>query len=78
MLSIKEKITNKIWNVDINSLPWWQASLLSIVRFMYILMVDFLDGQLNLRAMSLVFTTMLSIVPLIAVSFAVMKAFGMH
>ncbi len=78
MLPIKEKIDNKIWNVDINSLPWWQASLLSIVRFMYILMVDFLDGQLNLRAMSLVFTTMLSIVPLIAVSFAVMKAFGMH
>ena len=28
--------------------------------------------------MSLVFTTMLSIVPLIAVSFSVMKAFGMH
>ena len=78
MQPIKEKIDNKIWDVDINSLPWWRASILSIVRFMYILMVDFLDGQLNLRAMSLVFTTMLSIVPLIAVSFAVMKAFGMH
>ncbi len=78
MLPIQEKITNKIWNTDINSLPWLQAALLSIVRFVYILMIDFLDGQLNLRAMSLVFTTMLSIVPLIAVSFAMMKAFGMH
>ena len=36
------------------------------------------DGQLNLRAMSLVFTTILSIVPLLAVSFSVLKAFGVH
>ncbi|MEM7401540.1 MAG: YihY/virulence factor BrkB family protein [Pseudomonadota bacterium] len=78
MATIKEKLINKIWSVDINTLSWWRASLLSIVRFVYILVIDFLDGQLNLRAMSLVFTTMLSIVPLIAVSFSVMKAFGMH
>ncbi len=78
MLSLKEKITNKIWGIDINSLPWWQSGLLSIVRFIHLMLVDFLDGQLNLRAMSLVFTTMLSIVPLIAVSFSVMKAFGVH
>ena len=78
MFSFKEKIINKIWGVDINSLPWWQGGLLSIVRFVHIMLDDFLDGQLNLRAMSLVFTTMLSIVPLIAVSFSVMKAFGVH
>jgi len=78
MLSIKEKITNEIWSIDINSLPWWQSGLLSIIRFIHIMLDDFLDGQLNLRAMSLVFTTMLSIVPLIAVSFSVMKAFGVH
>ena len=78
MFSLKEKVINKIWGVDINSLPWWQGGLLSIVRFIHIMLDDFLDGQLNLRAMSLVFTTMLSIVPLIAVSFSVMKAFGVH
>ncbi len=78
MWSLKEKINDKIWGVNINSLPWWQASLLSVVRFVYVMIVDFIDGQFNLRAMSLVFTTMLSIVPLIAVSFSVMKAFGMH
>lgn len=78
MWSIKEKISNKIWGVDINTLPWWQSGILSTVRFIHIMLDDFLDGQLNLRAMSLVFTTMLSIVPLIAVSFSVMKAFGVH
>ena len=78
MFSFKEKIVNKIWDVNINSLPWWQSGLLSLVRFIHIMFDDFFDGQLNLRAMSLVFTTMLSIVPLIAVSFSVMKAFGVH
>jgi membrane protein len=78
MQSIKEKITHKIWDVDISTLSWWQAGLLSMIRFTHIMLDDFLDGQLNLRAMSLVFTTMLSIVPLIAVSFSVMKAFGVH
>jgi len=35
-------------------------------------------GQLTLRAMSLVYTTLLSVVPLIAFSFAVLKGFGVH
>lgn len=36
------------------------------------------DPSLNLRAMGLVYSTLLSIVPLLAVSFSVLKAFGAH
>jgi len=39
---------------------------------------DVYKGQLNLYAMSLVYTTLLSIVPVLAVSFSVLKAFGVH
>ena len=39
---------------------------------------DLRQGHLNLRAMSLVYTTILSIVPLLAVSFSVLKGFGVH
>jgi membrane protein len=39
---------------------------------------DLYKGQLNLYAMSLVYTTVLSIVPVLAVSFSVLKAFGVH
>ncbi|HEY7519895.1 MAG TPA: hypothetical protein VIE36_16530 [Methylomirabilota bacterium] len=34
------------------------------------------DGRLNLRAMGLVYSTLLSLVPLLAVAFSVLKAFG--
>jgi len=39
---------------------------------------DFMSGMLTLRAMSLVYTTLLSIVPLLAVSISVLKGFGVH
>ncbi|MGI9260508.1 MAG: YhjD/YihY/BrkB family envelope integrity protein [Woeseiaceae bacterium] len=37
---------------------------------------DFFSGQLTMRAMSLVYTTLLSVVPLLAFSFAILKGFG--
>ncbi len=39
---------------------------------------DFTQGQLSLWAMSLAYTTLLSLVPLLAVSFSVLKGFGVH
>ena len=55
-----------------------ESLFLGVLRFIYIMVVEFMNGQLNLRAMSLVFTTVLSIVPLIAIIFSVMKTFGVH
>lgn len=39
---------------------------------------DVYNDRLNLYAMSLVYTTLLSIVPVLAVSFSVLKGFGVH
>ena len=47
-------------------------------RIAYCVIRDLLEGQLTLRAMSLVYTTLLSMVPLLALSFSVLKAFGVH
>lgn len=78
MQVIFKKIAEAIWKVDIKSLPLWKQPLISVCRFGYLIVIDLANGQLNLRAMSLVFTTILSFVPLIAVSFSVLKAFGVH
>ena len=47
-------------------------------RFVYALARDLAEGQLTLRAMSLVYTTLLALVPLIAFSLSVLKGFGVH
>ena len=49
-----------------------------VLRYLYALIRDILAGQLTLRAMSLVYTTLLSVVPLIAMSFSVLKGLGVH
>ncbi|NIP73299.1 MAG: YihY/virulence factor BrkB family protein [Gammaproteobacteria bacterium] len=67
-----------IWERDIRTLPRYQARLLFGVRVSYAVLRDLADGQVTLRAMSLVYTTLLSLVPLLAVSFSVLKAFGVH
>ncbi|MBT3506089.1 MAG: YihY/virulence factor BrkB family protein [Piscirickettsiaceae bacterium] len=51
---------------------------LNSLRVGHIVIRELAKGELNLRAMSLVFTTLLSLVPLIAVAFSVLKAFGVH
>tara|TARA_R110002124_G_scaffold192970_1_gene360131 strand:+ start:90763 stop:92124 length:1362 start_codon:yes stop_codon:yes gene_type:complete len=58
------------------SWPWtW---LYKVGRTVYAITRDVLSGQLTLHAMSLVYTTLLSIVPLLALSFSVLKALGVH
>lgn len=49
-----------------------------MLRIVQIMFRELTSGDLNLRAMSLVFTTLLSFVPLIAVAFSVLKGFGVH
>lgn len=46
------------------------------LRYLYALLRDFARGELGLRAMSLVYSTLFAIVPVIAVAFSVLKAFG--
>ncbi|WP_418318355.1 YhjD/YihY/BrkB family envelope integrity protein [Piscinibacter sakaiensis] len=65
-----------VWGPREPALPGWQAWGLRVVRTVSMLVRDIVDGQLTLRAMSLVYTTLLSIVPLLALSFSVLKGFG--
>jgi membrane protein len=47
-----------------------------VLRYLYAIIRDLTSGQLTMRAMSLVYTTLLSVVPLLAFSFALLKGFG--
>jgi len=72
------KIRDFTWNIDADSLPRVKRSIVHVSRVAYCVIRDLLDGMLTLQAMSLVYTTLLSLVPLIAVSFSVLKGFGVH
>lgn len=52
--------------------------IVGVLRNAYAVLRDIVSGQLTLRAMSLVYTTLLSVVPLIAFSFSVLKGLGAH
>jgi membrane protein len=51
---------------------------LRLLRYPYAILRDLSRDQINLYAMGLVYATLLSLVPLIAFAFAVLKAFGAH
>lgn len=82
MAQIRERMNrllqDKLWSVDVNSLTVFRSSLIKFLRVIYVGVREFSGGQITLRAMSLVYTTLLSLVPLLAVSFSVLKAFGVH
>ncbi len=81
MINMKRAETvlrKNVWEVELSSLPWWKAWFTRVLRVFYVVIRDLLDGQLTLRAMSLVYTTLLAMVPLLAVSFSVLKGFGVH
>jgi membrane protein len=52
--------------------------VLRILRYPYAILRDLLGGELNLRATGLVYATLLALIPLIALSFALLKAVDAH
>ena len=54
------------------------GALLRLLRYPYAVVRDLSRGEINLRAMGLVYTTLLSLIPLLAFSFAILKIFGGH
>jgi membrane protein len=75
----------QIWNfldrgffgpVSTRSTPF--GLTLRILRYPYAVVRDLWRGEINLRAMSLVYTSLLSLIPLVAFSFAILKVFGVH
>ncbi|MDP8239644.1 MAG: YihY/virulence factor BrkB family protein [Candidatus Hatepunaea meridiana] len=50
--------------------------IIQLYRFVQITVREFLDDRLFLRAMALTFATLLSLIPLLAISFSMFKLFG--
>ncbi len=75
--SLMGRVKEKLWQ-DRATLTRWQRLAIRCGRYAFALLRDLLEGELSMRAMSLVYTTLLSIVPLLALGFSVLKALGAH
>jgi len=54
--------------------PW--GPVLRLLRYPVALLRDWINGEITLRAVSLAYTTLLSVVPLLAFTFAILKFIG--
>jgi membrane protein len=67
-----------VWQVDIQNLPGWKRRILLLFRGIQMLVTDLIGGRNVLYAKALVYISILSLVPLLAVMFSVLKGFGVH
>ena len=67
-----------LWTTDHASLPFLQRTLVQTLRLAIAVGLEFRHRLLDARAAGLVYTTLLSLVPFLAVMFSVLKAFGVH
>jgi membrane protein len=75
---LRDAFDEAVWRSQLAALPRGRARVVRLTRLVLVLARDLAHGQLTLRSMSLVYTTLLSIVPLLALSFSVLKAFGVY
>ena len=73
---LREQLEDILWRRTLSDMPGSKRLGLYVVRVSFAVGRDVAEGQLTLRAMSLVYTTLLSLVPLLAISFSVLKGFG--
>src|SRR6266849_19091 len=75
MLHWLERLEDGLFQKSRSMGPPWGATL-RWLRYPAALIRDWLGGEISIRAMSLAYTTLLSIVPLMVFSFAILKGLG--
>jgi membrane protein len=71
-------VSHGVWRADDSRLSWPWRALHRFVRVAYLTLKSFVGDKCVLRAMALTYTTVLSLVPLLAFSFATLKGLGWY
>ncbi len=78
MSPINQFVTRGMWRIDLDNLPLLQQWGVILCRRLFVIFNGFLLDNCMLRATALAYTTLLSIVPFLAVVFAISKGLGVQ
>src|SRR3989338_8503410 len=73
---VRNFFSQTVWEIDTIALSRWRRLLLYLARVGAIMVQGYGKNLLPVRATALAYTTLLSIVPFLAVAFSMFKAFG--
>ena len=73
-----QQLDQYIWSYNASDKTAPRSRWLHFLQIIVMVSRDMMGGMITLHAMSLVYTTLLSMVPLLAVSISVLKGFGVH
>src|ERR1700761_5342366 len=73
--TLLERLEDGLFRKSRDMAPPW-GPMLRVLRYPAAIIRDWLAGEISVRAMSLAYTTLLSLVPLMVFSFAILKGIG--
>jgi membrane protein len=75
---LRTRVVDRVWDVDSADLTRLKRLFHSVIKISLVVAQDFIENLVKLQAMALAFKTLLSLAPLLAVIFSILKAFGVH
>lgn len=75
---IKTFLTKDLWNVDVQQLPFAKRFGYSFLRMLIIAVRGFLEDRCTLQASALTYITLVSLVPILAITLAFCKGIGLQ
>ena len=75
---LKTKVFDLICDAEISEVNPFKRLIHSLLKIGFMVSRGFVENLVNLQAMALAFKTLLSLAPLLAVVFSILKAFGVH
>jgi membrane protein len=78
MRALRSRMLDPLWHAEPADLTRVKRLLSSFMKIVFLVGRDFIENLVKLQAMALAFKTLLSIAPLLAVIFSILKGFGVH
>src|SRR5215207_9310586 len=75
---MRNRMVEHVMGTELDELTRFKRGVHSALKILVMVWQDFFQNLVKLQAMALAFKTLLSLAPLLAVIFSILKAFGVH